>query len=277
MTDIDVDSSTDTLRFGGINRLYGNDAAQILANAHLCVIGIGGVGSWTAEALARSGVGQLTLIDLDDICVTNTNRQIHATADTIGQDKTAVMAERIRAINPACQVNCIEDFVTEETQAEYLLAGFDCVIDAIDSVNAKTAMIAFCKRNKIPLITVGGAGGQTDPRLITSGDLAKTFNDPLLAKVRNNLRRKHNFTKNTKRKFGIEAVFSEEQLVYPQADGSVCQTKAMNDGSTRLDCAGGFGAATMVTATFGFIAAARAVDKVLAKARKALLEKPTTE
>ncbi|GAA5217351.1 tRNA cyclic N6-threonylcarbamoyladenosine(37) synthase TcdA [Corallincola platygyrae] len=261
----------DELRFGGINRLYGNDAATLLANAHLCVIGIGGVGSWTAEALARSGVGKLTLIDLDDICVTNTNRQIHATADTIGKDKTEVMAERIRAINPACQVECIEDFVTEETQAEYLGSHFDCVVDAIDSVNAKTAMIAYCKRNKIPLITVGGAGGQTDPRLITSADLAKTFNDPLLAKVRNNLRRKHNFSKNPKRKFGIEAVFSEEQLVYPQADGSVCQQKSMSDGSTRLDCSGGFGAATMVTATFGFIAASRALDKVLAKARKAAL------
>ncbi len=257
-------------RFSGITRLYGSEAASWIAGSHFCVIGIGGVGSWVAEALARSGVGQITLIDLDDLCVTNTNRQIHALDSTIGQSKVEAMAERLMAINPMCLVNPVADFITPDNQAELLEQNFDGVIDAIDSVKAKTALIAHCKRYKIPLITVGGAGGQTDPRLITSGDLAKTIQDPLLAKVRNQLRREHNFSTNSKRKFGIEAVYSTQQLVYPQMDGSVCQQKAqMSDGSAmKMDCNAGFGAATMVTGSFGFVAAARAIDKLIARKQR---------
>jgi tRNA A37 threonylcarbamoyladenosine dehydratase len=177
------------LRFGGIERLYGVTGAKHIQQAHFCVIGIGGVGSWVAEALARNGIGQITLIDLDDICITNTNRQIHALADTIGESKVEVMSARIKQINPECIVNEVEDFITQENLFELITKQFDYVIDAIDSVKVKTALIAHCKRNKLPMITIGGAGGQIDPTKIEITDLSKTYQDPLLAKVKNQLRR----------------------------------------------------------------------------------------
>ena len=259
-------------RFGGIARLYGAEQATWLQQAHFCVVGIGGVGTWIAEALARSGVGQLTLIDLDDVCTTNTNRQIHAMINTVGHAKVDAMAERIRLINPDCQINLIEDFVTPDNLYEMFGSKeqlkFDFVLDAIDSIAAKTALIAHCKRHKLPIVVTGGAGGQTDPSLIQYGDLAKTTHDPLLSKVRNQLRRDHNFSKNPKRKFSIDCVYSTEQLQYPQADGSVCAAKASAEGSMRLDCNMGFGAATMVTGSFGFFAAAKAVRKYLDKRQR---------
>lgn len=254
--------SVDKQRLGGVARLYGEQQLNVLWGSHVCVVGIGGVGSWTAEALARSGVGTITLVDLDDICVTNTNRQIHALSDTIGKAKVDVMAERIKLINPACKVNVVEDFVTEDTINEYITTAFDGVIDATDSIKAKAAIIYYCKRNKIPVVTVGGAGGQIDPTQITKGDLAKTIQDPLAAKVRSELRRNYRFSKNPKRRFGVECVYSTEQLRYPQPDGSVCFNKSAMDGSTRLDCASGFGAVVTVTATFGMIAAAAIINKL---------------
>ncbi|MEH8020924.1 tRNA cyclic N6-threonylcarbamoyladenosine(37) synthase TcdA [Rheinheimera metallidurans] len=249
------------LRFAGIARLYGVNALEIFRQAHVVVIGIGGVGSWAAEALARSGVGEITLIDLDDVCISNINRQLHALTNTIGQDKVAVMAERILAINPECKINQVTDFIDADNMASLLVGNISYVLDAIDSVRAKVALIAYCKRNKIPLITTGGAGGQLDPTQIQLADLSQAYNDPLLAKVRNALRRDHNFTRNTKRRFGVDCVFSTEQLKYPQADGSVCQQKPEMNGSMRLDCSGGFGAASVVTASFGLAA----VSKLLVK------------
>ena len=171
-------------RFGGIGRLYTPEGLARLRQAHVCVIGIGGVGSWVVEALARSGVGQITMIDMDDICVTNINRQLPALTGNIGKLKTEVMAERVKLINPECVVNIIDDFISPDNQAEYLNRGYDYVIDAIDNVKTKAAMIAYCKRNKIKIITIGGAGGQTDPSKIQIADLSKTIQDPLLAKVR---------------------------------------------------------------------------------------------
>jgi len=268
-----------SLRFGGIARLYGQDGATRLQQAHFCVVGIGGVGSWVAEALTRNGIGHITLIDLDDICITNINRQIHALTNTIGNSKVDVMHERILQINPDCQVNVIEDFVTVDNLAS-LFDGdnnFDYVIDAIDSVNIKTRLIAYCKRNKTPIITIGGAGGQVDPSQITITDLSKTYQDPLLAKVKNQLRREFNFPradikKSSKRKFSIDAVFSTEQLRYPSKNGGVCLAKPYvnndNSSSMRLDCSGGFGATTHVTATFAFFAVARAIDKLLKKVER---------
>ncbi|MGL5322329.1 MAG: tRNA cyclic N6-threonylcarbamoyladenosine(37) synthase TcdA, partial [Aeromonas veronii] len=208
-------------RFGGIARLYGQNALRSFSQAKVCVVGIGGVGSWAAEALARAGINQITLIDMDDICITNTNRQIHSMQGTVGRLKTEVMAERIRAINPDCEVIEVDDFVTADNLAEHIKREFDYVVDAIDSVKAKVALIAFCKRNKIPVIVAGGAGGQMDPTQITVADLAKTIQDPLAAKVRSDLRRLHNFSKNPARKFGVECVFSTEQLSYP--DGEVIE------------------------------------------------------
>lgn len=252
----------DEQRFGGVARLYGQQCARDLGALHIAVIGIGGVGSWSAEALARSGVGHITLIDLDDICVTNTNRQIHALNDTVGQAKVEVMAARIKHINPACSVNVIEDFVTPDTVMDYMARGFHGVIEATDSITAKASILYYCKRNKLPVVTVGGAGGQVDPTQITCGDLAKTIQDPLAAKLRNELRRNYGFSKNPKRRFGIDCIYSTEQLRYPQPDGSVCHNKSLTDGSTRLDCASGFGASVMVTASFGMFAAARLINKL---------------
>lgn len=260
------------LRFGGISRLYGRHGATILQQAHFCVVGIGGVGSWAAEALARNGVGQITLIDLDDICITNINRQIHALTDTVGESKVEIMSLRIKQINPDCQVNTIEDFVTTENLNKIMAVHYDYVIDAIDSVDIKTRLIAHCKRKKMPIITIGGAGGQVDPSKIAISDLSKTYQDPLLAKVKNQLRREFNFpradiAKASKRKFAIDAVFSTEQLRYPNDLGEVClakpDTSNASNSAMRLDCSGGFGATTHVTATFAFFAVGRAIDKLL--------------
>ena len=245
-------------RFGGLGRLYGTEALARLRQAHICVIGIGGVGSWAVEALARSGVGKITMIDMDDICVTNINRQIHALTGNIGQLKTEVMQQRVKLINPECDVNVIDDFISAENLSQYLHAEYDYVIDAIDNVKTKAALIAYCKRHKIKMITVGGAGGQTDPSQIQIADLSRTIQDPLLAKVRSVLRKDYHFTQNPKRKFAIEAVFSTQPLIFPQMGESCSMSATMN-------CANGFGAATMITATFGFFAVSRVIDKLLQK------------
>ncbi|SON49477.1 tRNA cyclic N6-threonylcarbamoyladenosine(37) synthase TcdA [Vibrio tapetis] len=255
-------------RFGGTRRLYGYSEVDILRASHVCVVGIGGVGSWAVEALARTGVGELTLIDMDDVCVTNINRQIHAMSGTVGQSKIEVMAERVKLINPECKINLIDDFIGPENLQEYISKEFDYVLDAIDSVKAKAALLAFCKSNKIKVVTTGGAGGQVDPTQIKVADLSKTIQDPLAKKIKDTLRRFHNFSKNPQRKFGIDCVFSTEQLKYPQADGSVCGMKSTAEGPKRMDCASGFGAATVVTATFGFVAVSRVVEKLIERGMK---------
>ena len=243
-------------RFGGIGRLYTPEGLSKLRQAHVCVIGIGGVGSWAVEALARTGIGTITMIDMDDICVTNINRQIHAMTGTVAQLKTESMKERVERINPECVVEIIDDFISPENIPEYLNRGYDYVIDAIDSVKTKAALIAYCKRNKIKLITTGGAGGQTDPRQIQIADLSRTIQDPLASKVRSLLRKEYNFSQNPKRKFGVDCVFSTQPLIFPKM-GEGCEISAT------MNCANGFGAVTMVTATFGFFAVSRVVDKLL--------------
>jgi tRNA A37 threonylcarbamoyladenosine dehydratase len=250
-------------RFGGMARLYGQAGLEALERAHFVVVGIGGVGTWVAEALARSGLGTLTLIDLDDICITNTNRQIHALQSTIGHSKVAVMAARLRDINPGLIVHEVEDFVDRDNVMALIGEQHDVVIDAIDSTAAKTALIARTRRLKKQIITVGSAGGKRDPRAITSTDLSKTRCDPLLARVRNQLRRSYNYPTNPQRSFRVEAVYSTEQMIYPDANGGVCQTKSQMQDGVKLDCSGGFGAATMVTATFGMVAASRAIERYL--------------
>lgn len=255
-------------RFGGIARLYGQAGAARLAAAHVAVVGIGGVGSWVAEALARSGVGELSLFDLDDICVTNTNRQLHALQGTIGQSKVEVMAARVRAINPDCVVHAVADFVTRESMAACITSELDFVVDCIDSVDAKAALIAWCKRRKIQLVTTGGAGGQLDPTQVRVVDLNKTFNDPLAASVRSTLRRDYGFSRRAGQHYSVPCVFSSEQLSYPQPDGSIGWQKRFGGEQVKLDCAGGLGAVMMVTATFAMVAAAKAVDKLLAGARR---------
>lgn len=251
-------------RFGGIARLYGVKEALIIRSLHVCVVGIGGVGSWAAEALARSGICEITLIDHDDICETNINRQLHSLTESLGQSKVEVMAERIRQINPDCIVHAIDDFITETTLHKYMDLSFDYVIDAIDSIRFKAAMIYYCRGNKVPIITTGGAGGLTDPTQVIVKDLSKTVKDPLAARVRLTLRREYNFTKNVKRSFGVECVFSPQEQVYPKPDGSVSKEKSGVKGTT-LDCRMGFGASSCVTSVFGFVAVSRVIEKTLLK------------
>lgn len=258
-------------RFGGTARLYGQQAVQQFAQAHVCIIGLGGVGSWAAEGLVRSGIGTITLIDMDDVCISNTNRQLHALNNTNGKAKTEVMAERLRRVNPECQVICIDDFITAGNVAERITNQFSYVLDAIDSIQPKAALLAWCRRQKLPLITTGGAGGQRDPTQIRVTDLAKTIQDPLAAKLRERLKRDYGVVKNSKGKLGIDCVFSTEALNYPQPDGTVCAARRHAEGSGKMDCASGLGAATMVTATFGFVAVSHLLAKMMAQtARKGL-------
>ncbi|MDC0661353.1 tRNA cyclic N6-threonylcarbamoyladenosine(37) synthase TcdA [Marinobacter sp. SS21] len=254
-------------RFGGIERLYGRRALTAFRQSHLVIVGLGGVGSWAAEALARSGIGRLTLVDMDDICVSNTNRQSHALTGQYGRAKTDALAERLRAINPHAHIEPHFGFLTPNNVEALIGRELTGVVDAIDSVKAKAALIAHCQRRKIPLICAGGAGGQMDPTQIQVADLSRTTQDPLLAKVRNLLRREYGFSRNPKRRFGIEAVYSLEQLTYPAADGEVCLQKPDNAGPVRLDCATGFGAASPVTASFGFIAASRLLNRIARRAQ----------
>ena len=244
-------------RFSGVRRLYGAEALDRFQAAHVCVVGIGGVGSWAAEALARSAVGRITLVDLDMVAESNVNRQIHALGDEFGKAKTRAMAERILAINPACRIEEIEDFVTPDNLDQVLGRGFDFVIDAIDQVRTKAAMIAWCKRHGVPVVTAGGADGQIDPTRIEIADLAQTIQDPLLSKVRSTLRKEYandGFTRDLKKKFGIPAVFSTEPLRYPES-GATCDEPPTLAG---LNCAG-YGSSVCVTAPFGLFAASAAL------------------
>ena len=249
-------------RFGGVSRVYGQQALNHFQQLHIVVAGLGGVGSWAVEALARTGIGKLTLIDLDDVCITNINRQLPATDDTIGQLKTEVLAQRVKSINPNCEVKVIDDFLLPENFEEYL-TGADAVLDAIDSVNTKAALVAWCKRRKLRLVVCGGAGGQIDPGMIRVGDLAKAKQDPLLAKVRSQLRRDYGFSKNPKRKWGVDCVYSEEQLRYPVISGELeGEVTLQKPGSMRMDCSSGFGAAMVVTCSFAMQATAVLLKKV---------------
>lgn len=255
-------------RFGGVRRLYGPAAFGRFQQAHVCIIGIGGVGSWVAEALARSAVGRLTLIDPDHIAESNINRQLHALTGEEGKAKVQAMRERIRAINPHCQVNGVEEFLSEENLDTLLGGGFDFVVDAIDSARVKAALIHHCKRNKIRLVCVGGAGGQTDPALVRVDDLARATQDPLLAKVRARLRKDYGFPRDTRKKFGIDCVYSLEPLVYPTTEGGVCFEKPEDAHIHGLNCAG-FGSSVCVTSVFGMLAAAKVLNVLVGNAATA--------
>ena len=249
------------MRFAGITRLYG-DKAESLIDRHVAVIGLGGVGSWAAEALVRTGVGEITLIDLDDVCVSNSNRQSHAMASTVGQMKVDVVAGRLRDINPDCVVHVVHDFISPKNTEELLHAGIDGVLDCIDSAKAKAHLLNHCRLRKITMVTTGGAGGRVDPTLIRVADLNKATQDRLTAKVRTVLRREYGYSRNVTRRYGMPCVHSVEQPVYYLADGTVSR----EPGDARLgglDCDGGLGAATGVTGVFGFVAAGELVGRLL--------------
>jgi tRNA A37 threonylcarbamoyladenosine dehydratase len=250
-------------RFTGIERLYGVGSVARFSDARVAVVGLGGVGSWAAEALARSGVGTITLFDADEVCVSNTNRQLHTLANTFGKAKVAVMAERLRDISPALVVDPVERFVTPTTLAGLLNRGFDLVLDACDAFRVKVEMTAWCRRRKLPLVVCGSAGGRTDPTRIRVRDLSRTEHDALLGLMRRKLRQEFRFPTNPDRYFGVPAVYSLENVRYPQADGSVCGTRPEGGDSLKLDCGGGLGAATHVTAAFGFAAVGRALEMLL--------------
>jgi tRNA A37 threonylcarbamoyladenosine dehydratase len=247
-------------RFGGIARLYGRDGLSRFLAAKVAVVGIGGVGSWVAEALARSAVGAITLYDLDHIAESNVNRQLHALEDTFGQAKVAAMAERLLKINPECRVTPVESFVEADNLKMILDGEFDYVIDCIDSFRNKAALIAACRREKIRIITLGGAGGQIDPTQIRLADMSRSEQDPLLSKTRKLLRREYGFPANTKRRFEVPCVYSLEQQRYPSPEGEVCMDRpASLEGS--LNC-GGYGSAMTVTASFGLVAVSHVLKRL---------------
>lgn len=251
-------------RFAGIDRLYGRGAHARLRQCRVAVVGLGGVGSWAVEALARSGIGRLRLIDADDLCLSNTNRQLPAVQGQYGRNKAEAMAERCRAINPAIDVEPVQAFLTP-ANLEDLLDGHDLVVDACDSFRAKVETIAWCRRRKRPLITVGSAGGRTDATQVRVRDLSRTEHDAMLSLIRRKLRGEFNFPKNSDRYFGIPAVYSLQNVRYPQADGSVCGLRPPlgADAALKLDCGAGLGAATHVTGAFAFAAVGKALEMLL--------------
>lgn len=253
-------------RFGGLFRLYGKPAIEILRASHVLIVGVGGVGSWVGEALARTGIGQLSLVDWDDICFSNTSRQIHAMTGTAGRAKVDILKERIQLINPECKVNAIREFYTDKNADTLITSDLSYVVDAIDRKNAKIHLITKCRQLNVPVIVSGGAGGRVDPSQIRATDLRDSHNDPLLASIRKQLRKnlpgmhlKH------KKKFNIPCVFSAEPIRYPHPDGGICLEKPdTGDGPKQLDCQFGFGSATFVTGSFGFAMAAKIVNDLTA-------------
>ncbi len=256
MTDSAVDVGR---RFSGVRRLYGADGLQRLQAAHVMIIGIGGVGSWAVEALARNAVGRLTMVDLDNIAESNINRQIHALASNFGKAKVSAMHERITDINPDCQVIEIEDFVTPDNVATLLQHKPDLVLDCMDDSQAKTALAVVCQAQTIPLVMVGSAGGKLDATRLQLADLAHVEGDRMLAKIRTLLRRDHGFPKASQHKkspaFGITAVYSNEPVLRPE---EACDSDQLSG----LHCAG-YGSSMCVTASAGMIAAQAALTKLV--------------
>ena len=255
--------STTSQRFGGVERLYGRDSLERLRAAHVAVIGVGGVGSWTVEALARSGVGGLTLIDMDDVCITNTNRQLPAIDADIGRPKVAVLAGRVRQINPECDVRAVVEFFTESSCDRLLEPRFDFVVDATDLMSTKARIIAHSRKRGLRVLTVGGSGGRRDASQVRCGDLGGSGGDKLLKVVRVKLRRDYGWARGEGNFYDVPTVFSTEPQVFPWSSGEVCAT-AEPGSNLRLDCASGFGAACFVTGTFGFVAAGEIVRRIAA-------------
>lgn len=248
-------------RFGGLSRLYGQEALERFSRAHVCVVGIGGVGSWSVEALARSGIGVLTLIDLDHIAESNVNRQIHALEPTLGQAKVQAMAARVKEINPQARVETVEDFAEPGNLDNLFGAEFDFVLDCIDGYRNKSALIAHCRRHRIPQVSVGGAGGIMDPTRVRIADLSRTEQDPLLAKTRKLLRTDYGFPSNPKRRFGVPCVYSDEHRIKSDQLADDCSVDAGKPAGSGLNC-GGYGSVVTVTASFGLAAAAHALKKL---------------
>ena len=247
---MDVDA---VRRFGGLQRLFGMDAADRIQGSHVAIVGIGGVGSWAAEALARSGVGQISLLDMDHVAESNINRQVHALTSTLGMAKIEAMRERIAHINPSCKVHCVDLFVEPGNWPQVLPAGVTAVIDACDQVQSKAAMADWARRTKAIFISVGAAGGKRHAHLVDIGDLSQVTHDPLLAQLRYRLRKFHGAPREGK-SIGVPCVFSREAVAPPDASCAIA-----SDGS--LNCHG-YGSLVTVTASFGLCAAGWVMDKI---------------
>ncbi|MFN9775057.1 MAG: ThiF family adenylyltransferase [Burkholderiales bacterium] len=242
-------------RFGGVARSYGAAGSARIAEAHAVVVGVGGVGSWAAEALARCGIGRLTLVDLDHVAESNVNRQVHALGSTLGASKVATMAARIADISPATVVDAVDDFVTVGNVASIVPAAADVVIDAIDAPRAKAALIAHCVARGGTVVVCGAAGGRLDPLALRRSDLADAVGDALLASVRARLRRDHAFPRERGARFGVEAIWSP-------APAGGARPEAPGEAGMPLACAG-YGSVVMVTAAMGFAAAGDALEALL--------------
>lgn len=256
-----------TERFGGFERLIGSPGLARLARARVLIVGLGGVGSWVVEALARSGVGSLTLMDGDDVCVTNTNRQLHAVLEAVGRPKAEVMAARVRAINPECDVRARAEFFRRDAEARPFEEAFDFVVDCVDGVMAKTTLIGNCRARSIPVVSCGGAAGKLDPAQVQVADLARVHHDRLLMFVRKKLRKHYGFPGRGNKSMGVSCVFSPEPVIAPAAceAGEGKEDVLFGDARSGPACEGRLGSSVSVTAVFGFHAAA-VVLKELARA-----------
>ncbi len=254
-------------RFAGVGRIFGEEGLGRIQRGRGCVVGLGGVGSWAAEALVRTGLGELQLVDFDDVCLSNSNRQIQAMSSTVGRMKVQVLKERFLDINPQVHIHADEARLAADTM-ETLLGphALHFVIDATDGYREKALLIHYCLQKKIPIITVGGSGGRRDPREVRVTDLAKSHGDRLLQKTRKELRAQYSTGQGGKR-FGVTTVFSPEHPVFPGPAGCVSRDPEQRP-QLRLDCARGFGALTMVTATFGLFAAWAAIEALLMSEKK---------
>jgi tRNA A37 threonylcarbamoyladenosine dehydratase len=250
-------------RFGGVGRLFGAAALPRLRAAHVRVVGVGGVGSWVVEGLARSGVGALTLVDLDDLCVTNVNRQLPAVEGNLGRPKVEALAERVRAIYPQAQVTTVAEFFTAATADRLLEPACDWTVDCTDRMANKALLIAECVRRGQRVLTVGSAGGRRDPTRVRVADLAEAHGDELLRQVRKKLRRDHGFAKGAGQHYDVPCVSTQEQPVFPWANGTcAAEPEPGSSSSLRLDCATGFGTAVFLTGVFGLIAAGEVVRRL---------------
>jgi len=247
-------------RFGGIGRLIGIKGLEKIKRSRVLIIGIGGVGSWVAESLSRTGIGFMTLVDLDDVCVTNINRQVHAINSTVGQFKVDVMKSRIKDINPFCEIDTKQCFFNPKNLIEIFDKNYDFVIDACDDFTNKCFLIDHCRKNNIPLVVMGGAGGKIDPEQIRVTDMSTSSNDRLLARLRKKLRQDFSFPSDNEGAFGVWAVWSHERAVYPTADG--CLTFKPPGMAKNMDCEEGFGSASFVTGAFAFAATSLVIKEL---------------
>lgn len=262
-------------RRGGIRRLYGTAATSRLRDAAVMVVGVGGVGSWVVEALARTGVGRLILVDMDEVCVTNTNRQVHAVTGNFGRMKVDAMRDRVTAIAPDCSVETLADFFTAETAATILDLAPSLVVDAIDNASEKALLIHLCRERGLPVLVSGAAGGRRDPSAVASGDLGATAGDPLLREVRRHLRNRHGWAVGERDPWRVAAVFSRERAIYPGSDGEVCATPDAG-APARLDCRTGFGTSAMVVGAVGLCLAALAADHLTASSPRGAVTADTS-